>query len=198
MHRSPQWPPDAAAADGGVAYSIVKQPARRRDARHHPRFIGSRARHSLFAGFSFKPPRQITFQLAPPKGRAERLGVVAARSLDARAKEHAHPRLRSTSVHSRLHACAPHAVGLCGLLHVPGSVANANAPRSSELPPGHALGPSSVSPASHPCRRLGHTQSRKRQGHDVVRTNRIPHHVSKTIATHPLPARDEGTIVVLG
>src|SRR3712207_2337998 len=35
-------------------------------------------------------------------------------------------------------------------------------------------------------------QSRKRKGHDVVRTNRIPHHVSKTIATHPLPARDKG------
>ena len=124
-----------------------------------------------------------------PKGRTERRALwLPAASMHA--QESAHPRPRSTSVHSRLHACAPHAGGLCGLLHVPGSVANANAPRSNELSPGHALGPSSVSPASHSCRRLGHTQSRKRQGHDVVRTNRVPHHVSKTIATHPLPARD--------
>ena len=72
-----------------------------------------------------------------------------------RQRTRAHPRLRSTSVHSRLHACAPHAVGLCGLLHVPGSAAFAHSPRSCELSPGHALGPSSVSPASHPRRRLG-------------------------------------------
>ena len=139
--------------------------------------------------FPLHPPRQIVVRLTPERAYGAQ-GVVAARSLDARLKEHAHPRLRSTSVHSRLHACAPHAVGLCGLLHAPGSAAIANAPRSSELSPGHALGPSFVSPASHSLGRLGNA-SRKRQELDDVRTNRIPHHVSKTIATHPLPARDE-------
>jgi hypothetical protein len=126
-----------------------------------------------------------------PKGRTERRALWLPAASMHMTNLPCTSKTNVTSVHSRLHACAPHAVGLCGLLHVPGSAAYAHSPRSFELSPGHALGPSSVSPASHPRRRLGHTQSRKRQGHDVVRTNRIPHHVSKTIATHPLPARDE-------
>jgi hypothetical protein len=43
---------------------------------------------------------------------------------------------------SRHIACVPHADGFFGLLHAPGLVASADAPRSCELSPGHALGPS--------------------------------------------------------
>ena len=149
-------------------------------------------------GFFSPPAAPNRYPNLRPKGRTERraLWLPAASmhmtNLSCTSKTKKAPRCTG-----RLHACAPHAVGLCGLLHAPGSVAYAHSPRSCVLTPGHALGPSSVSPASHPRRRLGHTQSRKRQGHDVVRTNRIPHHVSKTIATHPLPARDERMIVVL-
>ena len=106
--------------------------------------------HGLFLNYR----RAKSLSDLRPKGRTERRALwLPAASMHA--KESAHPRLRSTSVHSRLHACAPHAVGLCGLLHVPGSAAIAHSPRSCELSPGHALGPSSVSPASHPRRRLG-------------------------------------------
>ena len=46
-------------------------------------------------------------------------------------------------------ACVPHANGLFGLLHVPGRVATADTnPVRAMLSPGHALGPSPVSPAS--------------------------------------------------
>jgi hypothetical protein len=42
----------------------------------------------------------------------------------------------------QIFACVPHANGFFGLLHVPGVVTCADAPRSCELSPGHALGPS--------------------------------------------------------
>ena len=149
--------PVSFSADGRLIHSSVfKQPdACLEDTRHRPRFYGSRARHSHSRAFSQLPPRQIVVRTYARKGvrSAGRCGCPQPRC--TRQRTRAHPRLRSTSVHSRLHACAPHAVGLCGLLHVPGSAAFAHSPRSCELSPGHALGPSSVSPASHPCRRLG-------------------------------------------
>ena len=166
------------------------------DARHRPRFYGSRARHSHSRAFSHLPPRQIVVRLMPERAYGAQ-GVVAARSLDAH-ELHAHPRLKAPRCTVVFTPALRTRLGYAACSMSQGWPLALASPRSSELSPGHALGPSSVSPASHSCRRLGHTQSRKRQGHDVVRTNRIPHHVSKTIATHPLPARDKRMIFILG
>src|SRR6201988_1148407 len=89
-------------------------------------------------------------------------------------------------------ACVSPANGLCGLVPVPGVVACADAPRSCELSPGHALGPSARSR-----RRLSPHRSRTAvlylaQGPASQRPSASRCHVTKTIATRPLPERDGG------
>ena len=77
----------------------------------------------------------------------------------------------------RLNARVPHANGFRGLLHVPGVVACADAPRSCELSPGHALGPSArVAGVCPPSARFKDLRSTKA-------SFRVPHR-----SGHPHPA----------
>ena len=63
-----------------------------------------------------------------PKGRTERRALWLPAASMHMTNLPCTSKTNVTSVHSRLHACAPHAVGLCGLLHVPGMATCAGVP----------------------------------------------------------------------
>jgi hypothetical protein len=91
-------------------------------------------------------------------------GVVAARSLGAPQTSRQHPRLNAP-VHSRLHACAPHAMDLIGLLHIPGGVASADAcPVRAGCCPDMNLGHPPVAPESSPSPLAGSKSRQRKQG----------------------------------
>ncbi len=125
-----------------------------------------------------------------PEGRAERQGVsprprrphVLACGQPARrfrgtravAQPNAEDRWAEPGRRTQIFACVPHADGFCGLLHVPGVVTCADAPRSCELSPGHALGPSARVAGVCPCPFSRDRRSSLRPGSGIVAATRIP------------------------
>ena len=114
------------------------------------------------------------------KGRAERLGVVAARSLTRRAKSARHARRLShrctvvftPALRTRMDFSA------CSISQ--GWPLSPASPRSCKLLPGHVLGRPPVTPASVLVRLQDkHTQKRPRSG--IRSGHRIPPRVQKTI-----------------
>ena len=121
-----------------------------------PRFIGSRARHlqshGLFVSLATAHRRLKT----PRKGRAERVGVVAARSLTRRERRARHARRlshRCTVVFTPALRTRMDFAACCMSQGWPLSPAS---PRSCELSPGHVLGRPPVMPASVPSRHERH------------------------------------------
>ena len=112
------------------------------DMHHRPGSLSGLGKPVVMRAWRLRHSRQINAVLAH-KGRAERQGVSPRPRRHVRAHGSVCPKsTRQTQPRKRLNARVPHANGLCGLLHVPGVVTGADAPRSCELSPGHALGPS--------------------------------------------------------
>ena len=149
-------------------------------------------------GFFRFDPRAKSLSDLRPKGRTERRALwLPAASMHA-PKKRAHPRLRSTSVHSRLHACAPHAVGLCGLLHVPGMATCAGVPpfeRAVARTCTWAVRP--FHRCLCPARRLGTAVPEAFGARCWFGPPASRCHAAKTIAARPSPERDGAMILVL-
>jgi hypothetical protein len=145
--------------------------------------------------FSLKPPRQITSPKRP-KGRAERLGVVAARSL-MRDNEHAHQKTIAP-VHSRLHACVPHAMDFTACSMPQGLSLPPTLPVRANCRPDMHLDRLPVLPACVP-------QPLSRIVIPVGvwspaswRTTASRCHATNTLAARPLTERDKDKIFLLG
>ena len=126
---------------------------------------GTTGRIAAPAAPAFACERPYAFFAIDTRAPARRF----AGGLRVRAQPVSRPNRHGSSIHLRSARD-----GFYGLLHVPGFVASADAPRSCELSPGHALGPSArvtgvCAPAAFKNR-----NPRRRLGPGIVADHRIP------------------------
>ena len=148
------------------------------DARHRPVFISATGQAVLPVPCSTKERAERLakgrFRGRPLARRGSRTPFESQRHTGNGSAEASEDRVNRTGPRKQSFACVPHADGFIGLLDVPGFGACAPAPRSCELSPGHALGPSArvagvCAPAAFKNR-----NPRRRLEPGIVADHRIP------------------------
>ena len=126
---------------------------------------GTTGRIAAPAAPAFACERPYAFFAIDTRAPARRF----AGGLRVRAQPVSRPNRHGSSIHLRSARD-----GLCGLLHVPGFVATADAPRSCELSPGPALGPSARVAGVCAPGAFKNRNPRRRPEPGIVADHRIP------------------------